>query len=406
MKKTVKERVRILVGGMGDDEFERFVSDLLPRIYPGFECLEPSFNFIGKTTKGKCDAHVYHARDDTYTAIICTTRQSDIRAKVLDDIHKLASTKFASKIRRVLLCVNTPLKDEIEDYREASADHGWELESLSLERITRHSLLETDLLEAYFGEVNQARTVSSSLLRRFDCGVRMKEARLDLSLSVSRLIEEIDFPSEREWVAIEAGTLDVSERYINALAELSGISSVWLKHGASLKYPPDVIYDSQIDKIESIAAEAPLRAFVAIEPVSMELVLLVQFAEFRWRVFLFGFSMDFWDWMGDEHHIPIIFNLLRGMNGLLKYPYGRVVSKSVIEELRRGTQHPSVLIKKAGQNSYWFDDLQDLFHRYPIARDKYQHHGEWFVRLQEAFRRHIKKEDLELRGSMGEARFS
>jgi len=138
----------------------------------------------------------------------------------------------------------------------------------------------------------------------------------------------------------------------------------------------------------------------------MELVLLVQFAEFRWRVFLFGFSMDFWDWMGDEHHIPIIFNLLRGMNGLLKYPYGRVVSKSVIEELRRGTQHPSVLIKKAGQNSYWFDDLQDLFHRYPIARDKYQHHGEWFVRLQEAFRRHIKKEDLELRGSMGEARFS
>jgi len=54
----------------------------------------------------------------------------------------------------------------------------------------------------------------------------MKEARLDLSLSVSRLIEEIDFPSDREWVAIEAGTLDVSERYINALAELSGISSV------------------------------------------------------------------------------------------------------------------------------------------------------------------------------------
>lgn len=100
MNNTTKERIRMLVGAMGDDEFERFMSDLLPRIYPGFERLEPTFNFIGKTTKGKCDAHVYHSQDDTYTAIICTTRQTGLNAKILDDINKLSSTKFAAKICR------------------------------------------------------------------------------------------------------------------------------------------------------------------------------------------------------------------------------------------------------------------------------------------------------------------
>ena len=251
------ERIRMKVGGMGDDEFERFMSDLLPRIYPGFNSLEPSFNFMGKTTKGKCDAHVYHSQDDTYTAIICTTQQSDIYNKVLGDIAKLPSTKFSAKIRRVLLCVNTPIKDEVEDYRKACRLHGWELDPLSLDRITRHSLGEADLLLNYFGESSLRDPGSPLLLRRFDCGKRVKEAREDVSLQISRLIEQIDFPSEREWKAIESGEVEISEHYINALSALTGVPSAWLRHGAGARYPSEVIYDYQVAKVETIAAEAP-----------------------------------------------------------------------------------------------------------------------------------------------------
>lgn len=386
----------MLLGGMGDDEFERFMSDFLPRIYPGFESLEPSFNFAGKTTKGKCDAHVYHSHDDTYTAIICTTRQSDIRQKVLDDIHKLSSTKFSSKIRRVLLCVNTPVKDEVEDYRSACANHGWELDPFSLEGITRQVIGEKDLLTTYFGESSPSYGAPPSQFRRFDCGERIKEARLDLPLLVSRLIEEIDFPSEREWHAIEAQQVEISERYINALSALTGISSDWLKHGTSAKYPTELIYDYQQAKIEAIALESPLRAFMAIEPIAMDVILIVQFSELHWRVFPFGFSMDFWAWVGDEHHIPTIFELLKTVDRLLKHPHGRVISKDVADEMRNEKTHPLVTLKKSGENRYWFDDLFDLHHRYPIAGDKYRHHGEWFVRLQSEFRRYAKEIKLEV----------
>ena len=71
----LRERVRVYIGAMGGDEFERFMCDLLPCFNPDFNTLEPSFNLLGKTVKGKCDAHAYHAADDTYTAIICTTKQ-------------------------------------------------------------------------------------------------------------------------------------------------------------------------------------------------------------------------------------------------------------------------------------------------------------------------------------------
>jgi hypothetical protein len=386
MNNSSIERVRMHVGGMGDDEFERFMSDLLPRIYPGFDSLEPSFNFMGKTTKGKCDAHVYHSQEDTYTAIICTTKQSDIRTKVLDDISKLPSTKFFPKIRRVLLCVNTPIKDEVEEYRAACALHGWELDPLSLERITRHALSDADLLLSYFGESSPNRPISLPLLRRFDCGKRVKEVREDVSLPISQVIEQVAFPSEKEWKAIESGDVEISEKYIDALSVLTGVSTAWLKHGVGVKYPVEVIYDHQIEKVESLTAESPLASYIALTPASMEAILMVQFSEFRWRIFPFGFSMDFWDWAGDEHHIPIIYELLQGIDRLLKHPYGRIISPGLAKEILAGKEHPSVSFKKTGRNSYWFDDLFDLHHKYPIAKDKYLDHGEWFVKLQNEFR--------------------
>lgn len=214
----------------------------------------------------------------------------------------------------------------------------------------------------------------------------------DRPLSVSRLIEEIDFPSEREWCDIEAKQVEVSERFISALTKLTGVSSVWLKHGTSTKYPTELIYDHQSTKIESIASEFPLRSYVAIEPEAMDVILIVQFSEYRWQVFSFGFSMNFWDWVGDEHHISTIFELLKTTDRLLRHPYGRVISKDVSMELKNGGKHPSALFKMTGENSYWFEDLFDLYHIHSIAKDKYSYNGEWFIRLQDEFRRYVKSE--------------
>lgn len=391
MQNKQKERVRILIGAMGDDEFERFMAELLPRIFPGFDHLEPSFNFIGKTTKGKCDAHVYHSSDDTYTSIICTTKQTDLRTKILTDINKLSSTKFAAKIRRILLCVNTPLKDEVEDYRTACAGHGWGLDLLSLERITLHTLSQSDLLSYYFDENPSAKTNHSYSLRRFDCGTRLKISREDISIPISRLIEEINFPSEREWRNIEAGELEVNESYLTTMSNLTGISSEWLKHGTSPKYPSETIYDDDAEPIYTALSEEPLLSCMAIAPEGMDIALIVQISKLRWRIFFFGFSLDFWNWTGDENHIPIIFQLLRTIDKKARHPHGRIITQELMNELRTGATHPSVLFKRFGHNSYWFSDLFDLYYHFPIANDQYKHYGKWFVNLQKEFRKHVKE---------------
>lgn len=385
MANKLKQRIRIQIGAMGGDEFESFMSDLLPKIYPGFNVLEPTFNLLGKATKGKCDAHVYHSSDDIYTAIICTSQQSDIRSKVLEDIQKLTATKFSSKISRVMLCVNTALKDEVDEYRIACRAQGWELDPQSLETITRYTLGHADLLEDYFGELNPNAGNTLIQLRRFDCGDRLKEARSDVSLSVSQLIEGIDFPSEKTWVSIESKEMEITERHIHSFSVLTGISSIWLKHGMGAKYPHQTIYSHETDWIEAIHKAYPLRTYMAIEPLQMHPLLIVQFTELRWGVYDFNFNMNFWDWIDDHSHIPRIFEMLKTIDRDLGHPHGRIISRNVSEELIKKNQHLSVLLKKMGENSYWFDDLFDVQHRYPIAKDKYRHHGDWFVQLQKQF---------------------
>ncbi|MFM0285052.1 hypothetical protein [Paraburkholderia megapolitana] len=387
MKNSVKERVRIRIGSMGGDEFERFISELLPKIYKDFETLEPSFNLTGKTTKGKCDAYVYHEKDDTYTAIVCTTIQDNPHEKLLNDISKLTKTRFYKKIRRVLLCINTPIKDEVEDYRAACANHGWHLDPLSLERITTTTLDCEDLLKEYFDEMSSGEK-SILALRRFDCGPRVKEAREDLSLCASMMIEKIDFHSEKQWKMIESAELEISERYITALENLSGISPTWLKHGVGAKYPIESIYDYQFEKISWLASKSPLVTYMAIEPNSMSPLLFAKFSDVRWSVFYFGFSMNFGEWIGDENHIPRIFELLTSVRDQLSCVNGRIISKNLFDEFLKGSRHPAGLFAMTGQNNYWFDDLFDIHHRYPIAQSGYRHHGDWFVQLQNTFRRY------------------
>lgn len=377
MREDIKNLVRLQIGGMEQDKFERFTADLLPRIFPGYEHLEPTYNFMGKTTKGKCDAYVYHAQNDRYTAIICTTQQTNLRTKIIGDINKLTSAKFASKIERVLLCVNTPIGDEIEDFKEASRRHNWKLEPLSLERLTRDVMSHNDLLQKYFHESKSMNPdLKSYINKRFDCGAQMKTAREDIEYSTSEWIELIDFPSEKEWKAIELGEIEIEERYIQKVSDITGISTTWLKHCQNNKYLYSIIYDSDIEAIKIKFADGYLNAYIAVEPKNMQIVLIVQVSEFKYDILLLGYNFAFWDWFDDHHKIPRICEFLKNIKQKFS-PTGLIMTESQIRNLTIACDiHPSSILKEAERSPYWFDDLFDNW-----MDHIHNSYDEWFKKL-------------------------
>ena len=65
MRETSDSELRRIIGSMESGQFEQFISDLLPEIDERYLDFEPSFNMLGKTTKGKSDALIYHSKSDT-----------------------------------------------------------------------------------------------------------------------------------------------------------------------------------------------------------------------------------------------------------------------------------------------------------------------------------------------------
>jgi len=382
---------------MEPGEFEKFMAEILKKSHQELGTYYPSFNSLGKPTKAKCDGYFFNRETDTYVAVIITTQQTDFVGKILTDIRKLEKVEFFEKIQGVIICQNIQMKDEIEIFREECRKYKWECEPIGLENVIDLVLDNKDIkafslrdiypVSTEDAEMSQSPIVQS---RRFECGPRLKQAREDISIRVSTLIEKIDFPSEREWREIEEGKLEAEERYLSAMSQCTGISTEWLKHETGVKYPVPTIYDNQTDIIRKIAADGFQSAYMAIDPENMLLLLVVKFSLWNWRFYSFGFTIDFWDWDGDSHHIPIIFELFKTINRELKNPYGRVISRKQYNIAVAGDTHPEIVFKEMGHTSHWFDDLIDAVKGPRFAKRDYIS-DEWLIKLINYF--HMNKRE-------------
>ena len=316
--------------------------------------------------------------------MICTTPQATGKRKLIDDIKKLSETDCSSKISEVVICSNFPLKDEREKYHETCREKGWDITIYSLNKLTKATLTSTKTLRKYAPGLEEEKEQPAMRSIFFCAGARLKEVREDINLSTSRIIEIADFHSEAQWRDLEHSSGEFSEDVLLRISSDAGVSMSWLKHGEGQKYPIISIQDSDTHAIDAIKAEGALGSYMVIEPDTMRIALMVKITDRRWIVGSFLFSLDFWNWVGDQHHIPTIYQLLDKINKELS-PSSRIVNNATISKILDGKVHPGEIFRELKNNSYWFDDMFDVHQKYPISKT-YSKYGQWFIKLQNHFR--------------------
>jgi hypothetical protein len=405
------------IGTMSGGDFERFIRRLLPRTSKNFENLKATYNFKGKETKGPVDLFSYKPTSNSYAAVICTTQTEKVRDKVMLDLAKLSSEScfIRDQIDEVIICLSTPVRSEEIIYRNACAENGWAVEIHSLDTLAylaneqpdiandlcareiqeiRNRPLSSQDTHKFVGpEVIQKVTNVGQIERFYDCGKRVKEIRENLSISASRFIELVDFPSEKYLNSVELTQYEISSNRIRSICDTTGLSERWLRHGEGKKYAIDGIPTWGGENLENIRALNPQSLYFLVNVKTMSLVLLVHIKALHWRIFSFSFNLDFWNWIGDEHEIPRIYSLLRSFaKDFGSTPVGRIISDTQFNEIISGDIHPSVFLKTTDSfASNWFDDLQDIDHVYPIAKNYANWYGDWFVKIQSYFQKTIIK---------------
>lgn len=395
------DEIRMRLGAISEDDFEQLCCELLPREFPKYGGIEPGYNAHGKTTKGTPDAHV-RLPDGLYVAFQFTTQQKGVREKVIGDIRKLNSQQchFRDKISEVCICINTSLGSEEELYHQEAAKHGWIVNILSLEAVSRRVSKHSDLCSHYLRTKVSTQAPPEIVKERlFDCGNRMKEAREDVELTIAEFIEHIEYPSEAAFRAIEEQRSECPDSVIQQTSLFTGISEEWLKSGKGRKYQPlsDLTLHNPAADLQFLQDLSPRGIYFCIELKRYLITIIAQLTEYRWVVIEVGASMDFWRWIDGRPYIPRIYKLIDALyKTFTEETIGksRILPTAVYDQVTSGKIHPRCVIKnnvKVGM--HWADDIRDIHHHYThIAKYYKRDYGEWFIKAQEEFRKYCDVE--------------
>jgi hypothetical protein len=387
----IKDSIREKIAKLRPDEFETFCCRLLATEFEEYKTIESSLNWYGTSAKGTPDAYVRDP-EGNFTLFQFTVEKNKVKQKILTDLAKIGANKEKFKpIKRVVICIASPLTQVVSEFHKQCGDRNWEGQDFSLDKLThiaeKHLALCSDYLSIIFNPENPARKSFQSE-RYYDCGKRISEVRKDISLSPTQFIELIDYPSEKLYKQIESESEECGEETLRKISLQTGIPLDWLKHAIGSKYPVERDWVLSEHAIKNIAKEYPQKVLLTVQKENLSVKMLVHLTSYNWKKYSLGLSIDFWNWFDDHRYIPQFYRFLQSLKNTFYSDFGAAALTAEQDELLYSTQtHPHALAEEIfhRRRHNWARQLLDVDFRNYDKEDYAQFHGEWFTKVQEEF---------------------
>lgn len=119
------------------DTFHRLCDDILEYHNPEYKSLDARGMHLykDKSVKGTPDS-IKSFPDGSIYAFQYTTTGSGLKGKIFQDIEEVHNWEFAQNVRRIILCCNSRLNDEIrKGCKEKCFQYRWELDLIDIDSI-------------------------------------------------------------------------------------------------------------------------------------------------------------------------------------------------------------------------------------------------------------------------------
>lgn len=151
--------------------------------------------------------------------------------------------------------------------------------------------------------------------------------------------------------------------------------------------------------IKTLEREKLNTIYFCTELEDFRVLVLVKQREYKWKIFLSGISLDFWNWMDDFSYIPEIYKSFR--DALFEIAFkrepetevcGAILEADIFTQLENGLVHPHAVIESAGwEYINWADDITDIRNKFKNNESYRAQYGEWFVKVQQYFREYNER---------------
>lgn len=224
----------------------------------------------------------------------------------------------------------------------------------------------------------------------FNAGSRLRQVREEIGLTSSEFMEEIGFPSEKKYLAMEAQNEEVPSSLLEKTCTLTGISLDWLKHGKSPRYEIGEIYLNPIEEgLQQCADLNPLEYFFTLELKGLHVGLIAQTGKYRYQVLETGITLDFWNWIDAHWAIPAFYRFLKALSDPWHDIRGVIINLSDDKKLYNGNVHFLATSWKLNLNIVY--DILDIDES-RLRRSSYSkmYGGNWMSKVHDVFREYLK----------------
>ncbi|NPV01418.1 MAG: helix-turn-helix transcriptional regulator [Brevinematales bacterium] len=386
----IEKSIEKAIAGLKGGEFEAFCSYFFSIVY-NYKDIESSRDENNQPVRG-VDAY-YRLENGEFIIFQYTSQEKDLKTKIINDIEILNSDKpdyqvFKNHIKKVIVCINQPDRGSIIEYEKCAKKYGWEFELFTLHRLTKISIDNDEILKKYFSDLNYVEKILY-----FDCGARIKEVREERNLLSSEFIELVGFGSEKELIEIENREKEATLEFLQVLSKNTSVELEWLKHGKYTKYDIKYFETSELDYF--IDKERHFTIYFCLEITEMNLLFLYAFTENKWICRKYFCDLNFDSWFDDHNKIKDIFIQLRKIFSSLKNytSFGRIISPEVYRRILGGKEFfKNIPTIYQGNNSWWFDDICDIYDKYDISINYKIRYEDWFFKLKDNFLKYMDYE--------------
>lgn len=133
------------------------------------------------------------------------------------------------------------------------------------------------------------------------------------------------------------------------------------KFGYSKKYQLLKLRDFKVEEKSIQRDNLQIQSvYYCIEPIEMNLYIIVKYSEYNLKIIDFNHNLKFWNWFGDESRtIRGFFKELFDFSKKTEcQPYGRILTKSELDILESDNiSFISIKLIMNKPNSHWLEDL-------------------------------------------------
>ena len=330
--------------------------------------------------------------------------------------QEIITAVLVSSARRCSLCYGLNGDFEQKQGQVAHVDHNSanpDFDNLAFLCLNHHDQYDgqtrqskgftTEELKAYrdllYQEVERRRNTPQGLdadhpneQMRFEAGSRIQAVRKELGIKVSQFVEMLNYPSQREFEAIEDQAAESPLYLLQRVHDQTGASLAWLKHGDEPRYEYDVLPLHPVETaIQRINDLHPKNFFMTLETVSLHVGIVVELRDYRFQTLDLGMNLDYWNWADQLWAFSSFFQILTALDKIASRPFGAIIPTRYDQHLYEGKIHPlTVLRRSAHLKAAWTDALLD-YQRIKASKWHYRiRYGSWLIKVQDALKNHFE----------------